>query len=178
LGEVVMLPLLLKLRALPWRFIGAVALVLLAWWQVSAYAERRADAREAEIRALWEADELAERQEADRQAADNAVQEAAAAARNEGVINEWKAKHAAAVADAGRYYRLLRDARTAASRSPPAQGGDQPGAAPAGEAGGAEGAGSLADRIDRAIAAVLVEARQNADAKDALLAELVPQLEN
>jgi cell division protein FtsB len=37
-------PLLLKfplLGRLPWRFIGAVALVLLAWWQLAAWGGRR-----------------------------------------------------------------------------------------------------------------------------------------
>ncbi len=168
---------MIPLPKLPWRWIGVLGLLVLAGWQIHAYAERRADAREAEIRALWEADDLAERQEADRQATDNAAKEAAAAARNEEIIFEYDKKVAAAERDRDRYVRLLRDARAAANRSSPAQGGDQPGTAPAGEAGGPEGAGSLAERIDRAIAAVLVEARQNADAKDALLAELIPQLE-
>lgn len=52
-----MIPLLLKLRALPWRWIGGAAVVLLAVWQVRAYADRVADAREAEVRAEQKADE-------------------------------------------------------------------------------------------------------------------------
>lgn len=65
-----MIPALLKLRALPWRWIGGAAVVLLAWWQVRAYADRVADAREAEVRGEWAeavriATEQAKQQEAD-----------------------------------------------------------------------------------------------------------------
>lgn len=109
-------PLLAKLRALPWRLIGAVALVLLVWWQIHAYAERKADAREAEIRALWEAD-TAKR---DKVAADaNAKAEADKAAQlaaNAKEMEDARKELAAIAADRDTVDGLLRRARSEVSR--------------------------------------------------------------
>jgi hypothetical protein len=49
-----MIPLLLKLRALPWRWIGVAAVVALAWWQVAAWGGRREAEGVASERARWE----------------------------------------------------------------------------------------------------------------------------
>jgi cell division protein FtsB len=48
------IPLLLKLRALPWRWIGVLAVVLMVWWQVSAWGGRREAEGVASERARWE----------------------------------------------------------------------------------------------------------------------------
>jgi hypothetical protein len=59
---------------LPWKLIGRIAVpvlvLLVAWWSIRSYADRVADAREAEVRGEWAeairiASELVKQQEAD-----------------------------------------------------------------------------------------------------------------
>jgi hypothetical protein len=121
-------PMLLKLRALPWRWIAAGALVLLAWWQIRAYADRVADAREAEVRALW-ADDTARR---DKVAADaiNAAEadRLAAVANNREVLTDANAQLAALAADRDSLDGLLRQARDQVRRLAAAEASNRLGA--------------------------------------------------
>jgi hypothetical protein len=100
---------------LPWKLIGRIAVpvlvLLVAWWQIRSYADRVADGREAEIRALWEADTAARDKVAAKAIADSAAREKVALERNRDIEADYLAK--LAVADAGRddTLRLLQRAR-------------------------------------------------------------------
>src|SRR5688500_6855316 len=177
-----LLPLLTRfplLAKLPWRLIGyavaAIAGVWFVWAKVNAYGDRRADAREAEIRALWEADELVEADQADAQVLKNAQDEAAAAARNAERERLHREEVAAALADRDRVAGLLKRACDSARARAAALSPDQPGATGASQDGSPRPADEEAE-LDGLIADVIAEHRANASQLDGLIAEIVPQL--
>jgi hypothetical protein len=100
---------------MPWKLIGRIAVpvlvLLVAWWSIRSYADRVADAREAEIRALWESDTAARDKAAADAIAESAAREKVALERNRDIEADYLAKLAAA--DAGRddTLRLLQRAR-------------------------------------------------------------------
>lgn len=158
-----------------WRYAAGAALLaaLVAafiWYRHSVY-----QAGAASVQALWDANELTEEIEAGVQAKDNAAKEAAAASHNEEVTRDLQAKNTVSAAAADRYRRLYLQAAGSARTSPPAESGGSSGIAPASQAAGDERADFLA-RIAAASAAALVEARQNADALDGLIAVVKPQM--
>lgn len=171
-----MIPALLKLRALPWRWIGGAALVLLAVWQIRAYADRVADEREGEIRALWEADTAARDKAAAEAIAAEVARQEAQRRQNEETEREYLEKVAAAESGRAELERVLlgarREVRIAASR----EASSLTIAAQASEARRLEELRRLDDRIAAATADLRVEAGQNADQLDAVLAELEPQM--
>jgi hypothetical protein len=99
----------------PWKLIGRIALpvavVALAWWQVTSYAERRADAREAEIRALWEADAAKRDKVAAEANAKAEADKAAQLAANAKEMDDARKELAAIAADRDTVDGLLRRAR-------------------------------------------------------------------
>jgi hypothetical protein len=164
---------------LPWsriaKYAAPVVLALLAWWQVRAYADRVADGREKEVRALWDADEAEEKRVADAAAAAAKLQDAADAARNKEIADGYAKNLAARAADNARLARLLRQATAAADSLRAGQGADQPGAAPASPPG-SDGPPVESAGIHQLIADALTEARQNADQLDAVLGQIKPQM--
>jgi hypothetical protein len=150
--------------------------VLAAVWWVRAYADRVADAREAEVRALW-ADDTARR---DKVAADaiNAAEadRLAAVAHGQEVERDYLAKIAAA--DAGRddLERLLRTARYQVRASTSNAHTTARIAESASEARSFEELRRLDDRVAAATADLRVEAGQNADQLDAVLEAIRPQM--
>jgi hypothetical protein len=163
----------------PWRTIGKVAapvlVLLVAWWSIRSYADRVADAREAEVRGEWAADEAEEKRVADAQTLKNQLEDAADEARNAQVAKKYADDLAAAAAGNARLERMLRQATAAASAGRAGQGADIPGAAPAGPQGGDEPPAAGAG-IHQLIADALTEARMNADQLDAVLSEIRPQM--
>jgi len=168
------LPWLKKLRKLPWRWIligiAAVAAAAWIWAQIAAYGSRREGDGRAAVQALWDANKADIQKLTDARILENATKEAAAAARNEEIEREYKAKLAAAAADTERTYGLLRQARIAANR----RAGE---AATGATIAIAASEASIAERIDRAVAGVVTEHRANSDQLDALIAVVKPQIE-
>jgi len=156
------------------RPIGIVMGVLLLsaalLWQLNRF-EKRAEARgRAEIRDLWQADTVAREKvaaaELERQLAEREARRVA----NDAILEDYNAKLIAAAGERDNYFRLLQRAR-----------GEVRGLA-ANEATGAliaatAGQASIAERIDRAVAGVIVESTNNADQLDALIAVIEPQRE-
>jgi hypothetical protein len=153
-----------------------LGLLVLAGWQINAYAERRADAREAEIRALWEADTAVRDKVAADALAKAEADKAAALTRNQEIEYDYQQKLAAA--DAGRddLERLLQRTRSEVRRGASREATSVTIATSAGEARRLEELRRLDDRIAAATADLRVEAGKNADQLDALLAEIGPQL--
>jgi hypothetical protein len=159
---------------LPWKLIGRIAVpvlvLLVAVWQVRAYADRVADGREAEIRALWEADTAARDLAAVQAVAAATALAKAALERNRDIEADYLAKLAAA--DAGRddTLRLLQRAR------------DQVRAIAGREATGQRGLDALAGvaaraaEVDRRLAEYDASCRRDAVRLAALQAEIRPQL--
>lgn len=164
----------------PWRTIGRIAVPVvvlgLAVWQVRAYADRVADAREQEVRALWEADTAARDLAAVQAVAAATALAKAALERNRDIEADYLAKLAAA--DAGRddTLRLLQRARDQVRAGASREATSLTIAAQASEARRIEELRRLDDRIAAATADLRVEAGQNADQLDAVLAEVIPQM--
>jgi hypothetical protein len=148
---------------------GLLALFAAVGWQVHAFGERAEERGRAEIRDLWQADTLARdavnAAELARQAADREVQRKA----NDAILEDYNAKLLAAAGDRDNYFRLLQRARGEVHSLAAGQATGARIAATAGEAG-------IAERIDRAVAGVIVEARANADQLDAVIAVIKPQV--
>jgi hypothetical protein len=159
---------------LPWKLIARIAVpvlvLLVAWWSIRSYADRVADAREGEIRALWEADTAARDKVAADAIAKAAAREIAALERNRDIEADYIAKLAAA--DAGRddTLRLLQRAR------------DQVRAIAASEATGQRGLDALAGiaaraaEVDRRLADYDRACRADAVRLQALQDQIRPQL--
>ncbi len=164
-------PLLLVWRYRKWIGIiaGAVALVWLIWAQVDAYGDRRAKSAREAVQALWDADTLARQAATDKAIADAKAKEDAARAANEVIEDEYQAKLVAAAGERDGYYRMLQQARNQVRAVTSREATSAVIAATAGEA-------SIADRIDRAVAGVIVEHRANSDQLDALIAVVKPQM--
>lgn len=172
-----MTALLTKLLTRHYRLIGIAVLCIALVIAGLRYRASLIQAGRDEVRAEWDADELAEKAVADQQAADNRAKELAATARNEVIARDYQTKLAAAAGSTDRYRRLLQQARASANSCPAEADRAVPGATPASEAGSpATAGGAFGEQLDAAIAAVMVEARQNADAYDSLLSQLKPQL--
>jgi hypothetical protein len=158
---------------LPWKLIGRIAVpvlvLLVAWWSIRSYADRVADGREAEVRALWEADTAARDKVAAKGIADALAKEAAARATNEVIEREYHEKLSVAAADRESVYRLLQQARGEVRSVTSREATSATIAAATREA-------AIAERVDRAVAGVVTEARSNADQLDALIAVVKPQM--
>lgn len=162
-------PLLLKLRALPWKWIGAVAVMLLAWWQIRAYADRVADRREAEVRALWAEDTAArDKVAADQKTAAQANQAGAVTIGNE-VDHELEAKYDAALAERDNTLRLLQRARSEVRACSSNRASDSLVAAETSEARRLAELRQLDERFAAVAADLRAEAGMNADQLDGLL---------
>lgn len=165
---------------LPWKLIARIAVpvvvLLVAWWQIRAYADRVADEREGEILALWEADTAARDKAALEAVAAATALAKAAVERNRDIEADYLAKLAAA--DAGRddTLRLLQRARDQVRAGSSREATSLTIAAQASETRRLEELRRLDDRIAAATADLRLEAGQNADQLDAVLAELGPQL--
>lgn len=124
---------------------------------------------ETKVQALWDADVAARQSAASKSIADARSKEAAARAANEVLVNEYTQKLVSIAGERDGYYSLLRQARgtVLACRANQATGAII--AATAGEA-------AVAERIDRAIAAVIVESKLNAEQLDALIAVVKGQM--
>lgn len=162
------------LGKVPWKLVGAGVVVLLLWWQVYAYAERkaerRADARESEIRELWRVDTL----KRDKATADAiAIEVARAEAQRLENAKELEDAHkqlAAIAADRDSVDSLLRRAR------------DQVRALAASAATGERGLDALtgiaarAEALDRRLADYDAACQRDAVRFEALQNQLRPQL--
>jgi len=124
---------------------------------------------EANIQALWDADVMIREAAANKAIVAARAKEAAARAANEVLVNEYTQKLVSIAGERDGYYGLLRQARgtVLACRANQATGALI--AATAGEA-------AVAERIDRAIAAVIVESKLNAEQLDALIAVVKGQM--
>lgn len=162
-------PLLLKLRALPWRWIGIGAAVLAVGVVYVKHRNDLIEAGRAEVRALWDADKLLQAEAVAKAVAEAKASEAAATERNEVIEREYQEKLAAAAADRDSVYRLLQSARGQVRASASREATSATIAAATREA-------AIAERVDRAVAGVVTEARANADQLDALIAVVKPQM--
>jgi hypothetical protein len=159
-----------------WRFRKLIGYALLAAALVTAFLAYRhslinggiAQGRD-EVKALWAKDSAAR---------DKATQEAIASAlkreddarkHNDQVVADYAQKLSAAAGSRDEYFSLLQRARNQVRGLAANQGSSAPSPAPTCEATGTE-------RLDSAIAAALVESRENAEQLDALIAVVKPQL--
>jgi len=153
-----------------WR-LGVAAILLLAL--AGAYLQhghRRYKAGAAAVQALWDKDRASMQRVVDEAMAVAQIKEQTAQAYNEQVLDEYNEKLLSAAGERDSYVSLLQHAR------------GQVRACTAGEATGAliaasAGEASVLERIDRAVAGVVIEHRANADQLDALIAVITPQLD-
>lgn len=164
------------LSRVPWRLVGLAAIAAGALWALHSYGERRYDAGKAHVQAKWDADEAEEKRVADEATRKAELEDAADEARNAEILAQYNARVAAADRERDRVSRLLRQARAAADSLRAGQGSGVGGAAEASETGSLAELRRLDERVREATAALRVEAQQNADQLDAVLAELVPQM--
>lgn len=144
-----------------------VAALLLAYRHSLIVDGRRQG--EAKVQALWDADVAAREAVANKAIVAARAKEAAARAANEVIVNEYTQKLVSIAGERDGYYGLLRQARGTVLACRANQATDQLIAATAGEA-------AVAERIDRAIAAVIVESKLNAEQLDALIAVVNGQM--
>lgn len=144
-----------------------VAALLLAYRHSLIVDGRRQG--EAKVQALWDADVAAREAVANKVIVAARAKEAAARAANEVIVNEYTQKLVSIAGERDGYYGLLRQARGTVLACRANQATDQLIAATAGEA-------AVAERIDRAIAAVIVESKLNAEQLDALIAVVKGQM--
>lgn len=160
-----------------WRILAAVAAVGAVWWQVDSYGDRREAAGKSAVQALWDADTAMRDAAAAAAIAAAEAAKVAAQARNVEIENDYLSKLAAA--DAGRddLERLLQRARGEVRSITSREATSLTIAHAAGEARRLEELRRLDDRIAAATADLRVEAQKNADQLDAVLAQVVPQME-
>lgn len=161
-----------------WLYAGALA-VLVAGAFLAHHLVWKAghDACEAEWRARWDDRDLKELRATDAALLQQRAESEAIAKHNQEISDALAAKTAdadAARRDAALARRLLAAATGGAAPGGGAvpQAAGQPGTAAPGQAGGDAGAGPLPGLV----AAAFTECRANADALDALNAQLAPQL--
>jgi hypothetical protein len=136
---------------LPWKLIARIAVpvlvLLVAWWQLVSFGNRREaeglKAGKAEVQALWDADKAAWLAVNDKLKADNLARELAAQSNNAKVIEHANAELAAIAADRDSLSGLLREAENRVRRLASGQATDRLGLAVA------SGIASRAAEIDR-----------------------------
>ncbi|MGC3959582.1 MAG: hypothetical protein QM813_17030 [Verrucomicrobiota bacterium] len=166
----------IPMLALAWRFRKWIGIALLALaiggWLLHQYraAISAAEARgEARIKIQWTADTAARDKASAEAIAASRQKEQAALAANEVIVNDYTQKLVAAAGERDGYFGMLQRARGEIRSCTSARATDSVIAATAGEA-------TIAERIDRATAGVIVESKQNADQLDALISVIKGQL--
>lgn len=165
---------MIPLRLYLYAAAGTILLTSGIWYRHHLIEAGEA-AGEARIHAQWAAD-TARRDSADAAIrAQNAAREAQARQHNDEVVNDYAQKLAAAAGSRDEYFRLLQRARQVHPVPAPEAGGAASPVA-AGQNPSPDGAGDPAERVDRAIAAVIAEHRANSEQLNALIAVIKPQL--
>lgn len=162
--------------ALLWQFRRYVAYALLAaaligaltWYRHSLIAAGIKQG-EARINALWQADTAKRDAIAAHSIAAAREKEQTARDANALIEDAYEQKLVAAAGEHDGYFRMLQQARGKVLACGAREATSATIAATAGEA-------SIADRIDRATAGLITEARNNADQLDALIGVVKPQL--
>jgi hypothetical protein len=148
---------------------GVALLTVLFLHALNSFGDRREAEGRAAVTAQWQADTAARDAVNAAEIERQRVEREARRVANDKVLEDYNAKLIAAAGERDNYFRMLQRAR-----------GEVRGLA-AGQATGAliastAGEASIAGRIDRAVAGVIVEARNNADQLDALIAVIQPQV--
>ena len=159
-----------------WKPALGAAAVLAAWAAIHAYGDRREDAGRAAVKALWTADvEARDRAALEAISAVRAAEEAQRKA-NEVIESEYQARLSSIASDRDSVERLLREARDEIRRRTAAEATGALIAAQSSEARRLEELRRIDERIAAATADLRVEAGQNAEQLDALIAVIGPQL--
>lgn len=163
------LPLLLKLRALPWRWIGIGAAVLAVGVVYVKHRNDLIEAGRAEVQALWDADTAARDKVAQEQQATSQANQAGAVTIGNEVDHELEAKYDAALAERDDTLRLLQRARSEVRACSSNRASDSLVAAETSEARRLAELRQLDERFAAVAADLRAESGMNADQLDAVL---------